>query len=114
MTVEPYDREVILIEKVMQKLQARTALPLDQEAFRREIIARFEEIGFIVDVRWWTTNEEGVYIPDIDLVDRCSPLPYGFDHEFHQHEVLTDSLGIEGHKGDQKIKFNPEQLHEGG
>lgn len=52
-----HDSELERIEKVVQVLNDRTGQHRDREAFRREIIERFEEIGFGVDVLVYAPGE---------------------------------------------------------
>lgn len=110
--IDLYDRELLAAEKVAKKLLERTVLPRDVDAFSREIKERFEEIGFVVEVQWWSTNQDATYIPDIFIVERCAPLPHGFDFEEHGWEVRKDILGIDGFVQDKPTVFDPDNLHQ--
>lgn len=90
--IEILDSEIIAIEKVLKKLQDKQGKGgVNQEAFRKEIIERFAEAGFKVDVKWYTTNVEGVFMPEVSIVDR---LEGQFDPDRMVHEVTNDLLGL--------------------
>lgn len=87
-----YDSEVLQIEKVTSRLMERAASRRDYDAFDREIRQRFEEIGLVVKINWWSTNVEGVLSPEVDFVGRTEK--HTFDHDQMVHEVTNDILDI--------------------
>lgn len=92
MLIEVHDSEIIQIERVLQKLnerQGRYGVHLD--GFRREIIERFENIGFQVAVKVFETDVEGCFAFDVDVVDR---LVGEFDPDRQVHEAVHDVLGL--------------------
>lgn len=104
--IELYDHEILKIEKhALKPLNDKQGKVLNLEAFRREIIQRFEDIGFIVDVKVWDTTQASTYWFDIDIVDRIERIV--FDHDRQVHEVTHDLLDL-GEGG--VIKSNGIQL----
>jgi len=96
--IELYDSDILVIEKVYKTLQDRSAHNRrDYDAFDREIKERFHDAGFIVDVKWFHTNIEGVKMPEVDFIGRVDP-ESEFDHDKMQHEVVEDILDL-GTKG---------------
>lgn len=96
--IELYDSDILVIEKVYQILQERGASgSRDYDAFDREIKDRFYNAGYVVDVKWFHTNVDGVKRPDIEIVGRVGKQGE-FDHDQMQHEVVEDILEL-GTKG---------------
>jgi hypothetical protein len=87
------DSEVLALEKVLQALQGRTAVSRRYEAFEREIHQRFNEVGFIVDVKWFETNVPDHLIPEVTVTGRIDG-PKEFDHDQMRHEVVSDILEL--------------------
>lgn len=98
-----YDHEIVAIDEVMRKLQDKQGTFTSMEGFRKEAIGRFAEIGFVVDVKVWETDEPGTYAVDLDITGRCEPQE-GFDHERQQWEVREDVLGIDPSMKGETIK----------
>lgn len=91
--VEIHDSEVIEIERIVKILNDKAhSGRLDYDAFQREIKDRFHTLGFIVDVKWYTTNVDGVLVPEIDIQDRTERRQ--FDHDRQVHEVTNDLLEL--------------------
>lgn len=94
-----YDSDVLLIEKVLEKLNAKQGQHVQMEDFRREIIGRFEEIGLVVGVSVYSTADTGglpledVYAFDITINDRCERKPFDYDRQ--RFEIINDVAGIE-------------------
>lgn len=87
------DSEVIAIEKVYLTLRERTHVSRRYEAFDREIHQRFEEIGFIVDVKWFDTDQPGTQMPEVTITGRTAG-PQDFDHDQMRHEIVNDLLDL--------------------
>lgn len=96
------DSEVLKVESVLREINQKTGKSVNLEGFRKEIIGRFEDIGLKVQVRAYTSNEDGVYPFDIDIVDHCERKAFDYDRQVH--EVTTDILDL-GTKG--VIKSGP-------
>ena len=92
--IEIHDSEIIAIEQVLNALNdrlgpgRRTVLA----AFDKEVKDRFAEIGFIVQVAWWETNVEGVFLPEVCIADRTES--HEFDYDRQVHEVTHDVLNL--------------------
>lgn len=93
--IDIHDSEIIAAEGVLKKLNESSGKPRQMEPFRREIVERFESIGLKVAVKCWSTNVDGVFAFDIEIIDRCEPLRNGFDHDRQAWEVQTALLGID-------------------
>lgn len=89
------DSEIKELQRVHGTLEGRTYKSHNLAAFEREIVERFQEIGFRVDVKWYETNVAGVSSPVVEVVQRCTPLrPEEFDHDQMRHEVVNNVLGL--------------------
>ena len=86
--VDFLDSEILLLEGVLNKLHASQRKTLNLESFRKEIHERFEEIGFTVDVKVWTTSQEGVFGFTVEPLDRIEKKP--FDYDQMSYEVTED------------------------
>lgn len=106
------DSEILECEAVLKALKAQQGNRKNLEAFRKEILGRFEEIGWVAAVKCWATNSDAVAF-DVELLDRCERRKHGFDYERMQHEVVNDLLGLDPNKKGVKIPFSPEMLHSG-
>lgn len=97
---EVHDSEIVQIEGVLERLNliVRDHKRVSYDAFQREIIERFQDIGFIAKVAWWTGGTEdgaaipGLLLPEITLTDRIEA--HEFDHDRKVHEVTHDLLGL--------------------
>jgi hypothetical protein len=89
------DSEIKELQGVHQTLEGRTYKSHNLAAFEREIVERFQEIGFVVDVKWYQTNIASVSSPVVEVIGRCTPVaPEDFDHEKMAHEVVSNVLGL--------------------
>ena len=93
--IDLYDSDFFKIEAVAKKLNESVGKPRQMEGFRKEILERFEEQGFRVNVKVWSTPVDGVYTFDVEIVDRCEPLRNGYDHERQAWEVQNAILGLD-------------------
>lgn len=102
--LDVYDHEIDKILAVQEKLQERARdRPRNYNDFEREIKERYEDIGFIVTVKWknYAMNgvvQQGSALPEVDFVGRCDP-KFVFDHDQQVHEVTHNILGIPGQEG---------------
>jgi hypothetical protein len=90
--IDLYDHEIIEAEKVLEALNEKRGKATNLEAFRKEIIGRFEEIGLVVDPKVWGTNQDDLYAFDIEIQGRCEP--HAFDYDRQVHEVTSDILEL--------------------
>lgn len=93
-----YDHEIDAIQKVLEAIAPKQGKRINLEAFRKEVIGRFEEIGIVAEIVTYTTTEdgetpiEGLYAWDLVLRRRTEP--HAFDREQQAHEVRSDLLGL--------------------
>ena len=104
--VELNDSDILRLEGVFRRLQERQGQSLNLDAFRREMVERFYDVGFRVDVKVWSTNVEGVYSFDIEIQERIEGK---FDPDRQVHEVTNDLLGL-GTGGVIKSEVTPSGL----
>jgi hypothetical protein len=101
-SIELHDSDILRIEKVAKQLNAKQRSVVSLDAFQREAKERFQDEGFLVDVKCYTTNVEGVYAFDIDITGRCEPVVFDVDRQ--RHEVVNDLLGIDPSRKGEIIK----------
>jgi hypothetical protein len=105
--IELYDSDILVVEKVLNIIKERAEQRShDYDAFDREIKERFYDAGYIVDVKWWSTDQKDLYAPDIEIIGRVDKQGE-FDHDKMGHEVVNDILEL-GTKG--KIAVTSEMM----
>lgn len=87
-----HDSEILKIERILNAMRIKAQSAVNYQAFQDEIIERFADIGFDVDVRWYETNVERVLMPEINIKGRVEPKV--FDSDQQVHEVTNDLLGL--------------------
>lgn len=106
-SVEIYDSEINEIHKILDYLNDKYVGKASSYAdMQSDIEDRFHRIGLKVVVGWWTTNVDGVLMPEITISDRTER-GHDFDHDRQVSEVTNDLLGL-GESG--VIKSDPEQF----
>ena len=100
-TMDVHDSEINMIHEILNILRRRSASVRNYDDFQREIIERFGQIGFVVDVRWYETDQPGVLMPEINISNRTEK-GFHFDRDKQVHEVTNDILGL-GEKGTIKV-----------
>lgn len=111
-TVDVHDSEIDAIQRILETMRQKAAHRVNYDAWQRETIERFAEIGFTVDVRWYETNLDGVLQPEINITGRTNP-GFVFDRDRQVHEVTNDYLGL-GEGGTIKVdKGMMKSLEEG-
>ena len=108
------DSEVKQIFEVTALLRQRaSAKQHNYSDYQREVEDRFAEIGFTVDVSWYSYGFEGSpgamansAMPEITITGRV--VPKAFDRDRQVHEVTSNILGIPGQEG--VIRTDPETL----
>ena len=116
--IDLYDSEIPILQDVVDALNQKTGKHVNMEGFRKEIIGRFEESGFIVKVKVYSTADQGylplddVYAFDIEIIGRCEPRP--FDYDRMRYEVVHDVAGLEPDKKGLKIPvpYSPDDLRD--
>lgn len=89
--IELHDSDILRLEGVLRRLNTRLGTSVPLEGFRKEIIERFGEAGFGVNVRVFETNVQSVYSFEIEI---CQRLGGAFDPDRMVHEVTNDILGL--------------------
>ena len=92
-SINVYDSEINQIHHILETLRRKAETPRSYQEFQDEVIARFYDIGFVVDVRWYDTNVEGVLMPEINIQDRVDK-SFVFDQDQQVHEVVGDLLNL--------------------
>jgi hypothetical protein len=102
--IELYDHDVDQIQKVWDTLRDRhQKATRNYDAVEREIVSRFAEAGFVVQVSWFRYSldgvvQEGAAMPEVSVVGRCDP-GHEFDHDRQVREVTANVLGLPGQEG---------------
>ena len=98
--IDIYDSEMVKILDVQEKLQLRARFggPRNYNDFEREIVERFEDIGFRVQVNWhsYAINKQvqvGSAMPEITITGRTDP-DFAFDPDQQVHEVTSNVLDL--------------------
>lgn len=91
--IDLYDSEVKILQETLATLQGRTYKRHNLQAFDDEVVERFAEKGFEVQVAWHETNERGLFMPVIEVVGRIERLKE-FDHDRMRHEVVGNLLDL--------------------
>lgn len=94
MLPEIYDSEIDKIHRLTDALNTKYKQGVrDVQGAQDEIKERFAGIGFVVTVKWWETNVEGLYLPEVEFTGRTDP-NFVFDQNQQVHEVTSDLLGL--------------------
>lgn len=92
-SINLYDSEIDTIHRIVETLRRRAEGPVSYQAFQDEVIQRFHDAGFKVDVRWYETDQKGVLMPEIQIMDRVDP-NFVWDPDRQVHEVTGDLLNL--------------------
>lgn len=91
--IDLYDSEILAIEKLTVALNQEIAgRRFDLEDTSQRIQGEYEALGFVVDVKWFTTTDHG-FVPQVEIRGRISNEE--FDHDRMVHEVTSNILGID-------------------
>lgn len=90
--IDLYDSEVIAIGGVIERLRTRASKSVHYDTFQKEIKDRFADIGLVVDVLWYETDQADVKMPEIVIKARTES--HTFDRDRMVHEVTNDILGL--------------------
>jgi hypothetical protein len=88
-----YDTDILRLEKVIEQLNRKIGTATNMEGFRQEILDRMARAGFRVDVKVYSTTQDGTYAFDIEIKDRLDS-GFTFDYDQQVHEVTHDVLGL--------------------
>ena len=92
-SINLYDSEVNTIHQVVEVLRRRAEGRRNYQQFQDEVIERFHDAGFVADVRWYETDQEGVLMPEIQITDRVDK-NFQWDPNQQVSEVTNDLLGL--------------------
>lgn len=106
----PMDSEILEMEKVLAKVKAKEGKSTNLESFRKEILERFANIGWLANVDVWSTDT-GAFAFDVNLIDRISPSPHGTDYERMKWEIVNDIAEIEPDKKGKTFEFSENGMH---
>jgi hypothetical protein len=101
-----YDSEVLAIEKVADWMKAQQRTPRHLDSFVRESENRFAEAGFKARVKTYSTNEDGTFAFEVEILDRLDRRAFDYDRQVH--EVTNNLLELPGEGG--IIKADSAQL----
>jgi hypothetical protein len=98
--IELYESDNPRIIAVASKLKEHVGKRLSKDAFVREVMERFHEAGYLVDVKVTTMVAEGgtVYHPEITVCGRVEREDE-YDFERQAAEVRASDLGERGGVG---------------
>ncbi len=89
------NEEILRIEAVMRKLHERTGTSYDLESFRREIIDRFVEVGFALDVLVYEVTYHGSDEKTYKFVPKLTGRFGAPDLDRMVNDMIQDSLGLD-------------------
>lgn len=98
--IELYETDVPRLQAVARKLREAVGERRGKEAFVREVMERFHEAGYVVDVKISTHVADGgaVFYPEISVSARVEP-EAEYDYERQAAEVQAADLGRRGGVG---------------
>jgi hypothetical protein len=88
-----YDTDILRLEKVIEQLNRKIGTATNMEGFRQEILDRMARAGFRVDVKVYSTTQDGTYAFDIEIKDRLDS-GFTFDYDQQVHEVTHDLFWV--------------------
>lgn len=89
--IELNDSDILRIERAVVAINAKQRKMVNLEAFRKEIVERFGLEGFKVNVKTYTTSQDGLYAFDIEIAER---LEGRFDPDKMVYEATNDVLDL--------------------
>lgn len=91
--IDLYDSEILAAENVLNKLHEKQRSVTNLEAFRKEIVERFAEIGLDVFAKIYETTEEGLFAFEVEIRGRTEGIDWDPDKQVHQvREDILDLL----------------------
>lgn len=92
--VELYDSDILAIEHgPLRYAQERAGKVLEIDRFTKDLMEQFAEIGLGVEVKVFTTEQEGVWAFEVEIRERLEKV---FDFDRMVHEVTNNILEIPG------------------
>lgn len=96
--IELYDSDRLALGRVAARLREHVGTRRTRESFAREVMERFAEEGYLVDVQVTTVETPGgdvIFHTGVTVAGRVD-IEAGYDHERQRHEVRANILGVEG------------------
>lgn len=94
---EIHDSDILEMEKVYRWMVDQQHKRRDLENFRREIIERFHQAGFVVNVLTYNTTEPEVYSFEVEVLRKVERK--AFDYDKQVHEVVNNLLDLPDQAG---------------
>jgi hypothetical protein len=94
---ELYDSDVLAMEPVYRWAVEQQGKRLPLEDFRQQLTHKFHDHGFVVNVKAFTTTEEGVYAFDVEVLRKIEKKEFDYDKQVHQ--VVSNLLDLPDQAG---------------
>jgi hypothetical protein len=94
---ELYDSDVLAMEPVYRWAVEQQGKRLPLEDFRQKLTHKFYDHGFVVNVKAYTTTEEGVYAFDVEVLRKIEKKEFDYDKQVHQ--VVSNVLDLPDQAG---------------
>lgn len=94
---ELHDSDILELEKVYRWMVDQQHKRRDLENFRREIIGRFEEKGYVVNVLCFETDQAEVYTFEVEVLRKIEKKTFDYDKQVH--EVVNNILDLPDQAG---------------
>lgn len=88
-----YDSDILRIDQgPLAWMLSRQGIRMNVEEFRRTVVDKFAEIGFIAVIKTYDTTENETYAFDVEIQGRIEPHDFDFDRMVHevQNNLLDD------------------------
>lgn len=94
---ELHDSDILEMEKVYRWVVDQQGKRRDMENFRKEVIGRFHEKGFVVNVLTFETDQADVYTFEVEVLRKVEQR--AFDYDKQVHEVVNNVLELPDQAG---------------
>lgn len=94
---EIHDSDILEMEKVYRWMVDQQHKRRDLEKFRQEVIERFHQVGFVVNVLTYDTDQPEVYSFDVEVLRKVERK--AFDYDKQVHEVVNNLLDLPDQAG---------------
>lgn len=94
---ELHDSDILELEKVYRWMVDQQHKRRDLENFRREIIGRFQEKGYVVNVLCFETDQAEVYTFEVEVLRKIEQKTFDYDKQVH--EVVNNILDLPDQAG---------------
>lgn len=94
---EIHDSDILEMERVYRWMVDQQHKRRDLENFRREVIERFHQVGFVVNVLTYNTDQPEVYSFEVEVLRKVERK--AFDYDKQVHEVVNNLLELPDQDG---------------